>query len=88
MAPTRMWSPVPLRNIILEILMKHRGVMIDTDLFDNIVRYYSDLSFNEFNKELMRLEIDGLLYVSPITKTKRKVEIIKPGQNYMGVSED
>lgn len=83
-----MWTPIPLRNIILELLMKHRGVMIDTDLFNNITRHYSDISFNEFNKELMKLEIDGILYVSPITKTRRKVEIIKPGQRYMGVSED
>jgi len=76
-----------LRSIIIEELLRHKGVMTDTELFNNIYRVY-EISTSDFNKELMNLEIEGIIHVSPMTKNKRKVEVLRPEQRYLGVGED
>ncbi len=38
---------------------------------------YGDLGFNAFNKELMRLEIEGIIHVSALARGKRRVELLK-----------
>ncbi|MHA1506983.1 MAG: hypothetical protein ACTSR0_07415 [Candidatus Asgardarchaeia archaeon] len=81
------WKPLPLRSIIIEELLRHKGVMTDTELFNNIYRVY-EISTSDFNKELMNLEIEGIIHVSPMTKNKRKVEVLRPEQRYLGVGED
>lgn len=82
------WPPTPLHSVIVEILVKHNGVMLDKDLLQNITRIYGEVPESKLNNELMKLEIEGIIHVSYITKSRRKIEIIKPGQGYMGVGED
>lgn len=38
---------------------------------------HSDLGFNVLNKELMRLEIEGIVHVSALARGKRRVELFK-----------
>ncbi|MGQ4834592.1 MAG: hypothetical protein ACP6IS_11960 [Candidatus Asgardarchaeia archaeon] len=82
------WPSIPLTVLILDILEKHKGVLLDNELMNSLTRIYGDVSPNELNKALMKLEIDGIIHVSYITKTRRKIEILRPGQGYMGVGED
>ncbi len=70
------WRNIPLKNLILEIVFKNKGMMTDTDLYTRLIKEYKNLSHSDFTKCIMALEIDGLLNVTKITKTKNKVEII------------
>ena len=82
-----MWKAIPLRNIILSSVHRRQGVILDTDLYTLVQREDKNASLDRINKELMRLEIEGLIHVSQITKTKRRVEIIKDRQ-LVTIAED
>jgi len=82
-----MWNAIPLRNLILNAVSKRQGVILDTDLYTLVQREDKNASLDRLNKELMRLEIEGLIHVSQITKTKRRVEIIKDRQ-LVTIAED
>jgi len=53
--------------------------MTDIDLFD-LVKATHEVGFSELNKTLMRMEIEGVLYVSTSTKGKRRVELVEQKQ--------
>jgi hypothetical protein len=61
---------------ILEILGK-KGAISDADLFDLVNEEFEDVGFSDFNRCLMNLEIEGKVYVSSLTKGKRRVEMMK-----------
>jgi DNA-binding transcriptional ArsR family regulator len=82
------WNPLPLRNVILSILAKHQGMILDNELVALIEKEYGEVSQSVLNKALMDLEINGIIHVSRITKTKRRIEAIKPGAEFLPVSED
>ncbi len=82
------WESSLLKNNLLTIIAKHQGVILDDELYTILKKDYPDLSYKEFNRMLMELEIQGLIYVSQITKTKRRVELVKEGQEFLGVGED
>jgi hypothetical protein len=73
---SRLWSVQPLHTSLVEFLRKKRGASIDTELYKALKDNDSDLSFREFNKTLMKLEIDGVIRVSSLTKNKRHVELV------------
>ena len=73
---SRLWSVQPLYTSLVEFLRKKRGASIDTELYKALKDNDSDLSFREFNKTLMKLEIDGVIRVSSLTKNKRHVELV------------
>jgi len=65
--------------IIIEIL-KRKGSLTDVDLLETLkssFSLYRDLSFNELNKTLMKMEITGLISVSSLTKGRRLVQLAK-----------
>jgi len=72
------WMPYPLHLAILEGLEKKGGSLTDAELYDFLVESFGDVGFRNLNKELLRLEIQGRIYVSTLTKGKRRVELIKP----------
>lgn len=82
------WNPLPLRNVILSVLAKHQGMILDNELVALIEKEYGEVSQSTLNKALMDLEINGIIHVSRITKTKRRIEAIKPGAEFLPVSED
>jgi hypothetical protein len=61
---------------IVEVLEK-KGTMTDTELFDLLRETPEELGFGDFNKTLMKMEVAGLIYVSSLTKGKRRVESVK-----------
>ena len=58
---------------------------------------FDDISLKDVNRALMQLEIEGLIRVSEIegltrvsriAKNRRRVELMKPGQEFLAVGED
>jgi hypothetical protein len=60
---------------IVEVLEK-KGAMTDIDLLKEVNSNFGEVSFRELNRELMKLELAGILRVSRLTKGKRQVELI------------
>lgn len=79
---------IPIKNAILSILKKRQGVIIDKELFSILQKMFDEISLRDMNRALMQLEIEGLIYVSQIAKNKRKIELMKPGQEFLAVGED
>jgi len=72
----RTWYPHPLGLTIVEVLGK-KGAMTDAELFDVLRETHEDLGFGALNKTLMKMEVQGKVYVSSLTKGKRRVELVK-----------
>lgn len=71
-----MWRSIPLYNIVLEKIRKYNNIR-DDDLFKevkNSVNY--DISYNDFLKALMALEIRGYISVSLIKENIRMITYI------------
>lgn len=73
---TKTWKPYPLYTVIIELLQR-KGPTTDTELYSMVKESRGDLGFSELNKELMRLELEGLIHVSALTRGKRRVELLK-----------
>ena len=71
----KIWRSHPLYTTIVEIL-ERKGPLTDVELYGLIKKTYGEVGFGELNKTLMRLEIQGKVYVSTRTKGKRRVELI------------
>ncbi|MEE8632788.1 MAG: transcriptional repressor [Candidatus Bathyarchaeia archaeon] len=72
---TKTWRPHPLRTSLLEILQR-KGAMTDADLY-NMVKESQEIGFAALNKELLRLEVQGLIRVTALTRGKRRVELVE-----------
>ena len=70
------WVSHPIKTQILELL-ERKGPMTDVELFDLVKASNESIGFSEFNKTLMRMEIEGAIYVSARTKGKRRVELVE-----------
>ena len=70
------WKPHPLYTTIVEIL-ERKGSLTDVELYDLLKETYENIGFGDLNKTLMRMEIEGKVYVSAFTKGKRRVELIE-----------
>ena len=71
----KIWSPRPMSLAIVEFLGK-KGSVTDIDLQKELNSNFGETSFRELNRELMKLELAGILRVSRLTKGKRLVELI------------
>ncbi len=70
------WRPHPLDLTIIEMLEK-KGAMGDEELFNMLKETHEDLGFGALNKMLMKMEVEGKVHVSALTKGKRRVELVK-----------
>ena len=70
------WTSRPLSLTIVEVLEK-KGAMTDAELFEELKETHEDLGFGMLNQTLMRMEVEGKVYVSWLTKGKRRVELVK-----------
>jgi DNA-binding PadR family transcriptional regulator len=71
---SKVWSPRPLSLDIVEYLEK-KGPISDIDLQKEMKASFGDVSFREINKNLMKLELAGILRVTRLMKGKRQVEL-------------
>jgi hypothetical protein len=58
-------------------ILERKGPMTDVELYDLIKEAHGESGFGDLTKTLMRLEIQGKVYVSTFTKGKRRVELIE-----------
>ena len=70
------WNSHPLYTQIKEFL-ERKGPMTDVELFDLLKGTHECIGFSELNKTLMRMEIEGIIYVATRTKGKRSVELVQ-----------
>ena len=73
------WRCRPLRLEILRALNEKGGFARDIDLYDVIKREY-DVSFSQFLKELLSLELRGLIHVRYQKENVRLVELTQLGK--------
>lgn len=66
----------PLHTLLVETLDSNKGSMNDTQLFKQLKKSNRDLSESTFNKVLLRLELEGLIHVSTLTKKKRRIDLV------------
>jgi len=71
------WKPHPLYTAIVETL-ERKGPLTDAELLDLVKSDYEGIGFGDLNKVLLKLEVEGRIYVSTLTKGKRRVELKKP----------
>ncbi len=81
------WRTIPLRNVILAILDKRQGVVIDKELVRLLKTNRVVVAPDELDRALMELEIGGKIHVQQITKTKRKIELLGE-RRYLAIAED
>ena len=72
--PMKTWKTHPAYYLLLEILKK-KGAMADTDLFEALTKEFEDLGFKDFNEMLMRLEVGGKIRTSSMARGKRRIEL-------------
>jgi hypothetical protein len=70
------WRSVPLYYAIVDELERRGGSAKDIDLYKAIRSKY-DVTFAEFLRELMRLEMQGIVYVSVLKENLRNVELLR-----------
>lgn len=73
---SKTWKSYSLRTVVVELLQR-KGATTDTELYNMVKEIHGDLGFNVLNKELMRLEIEGVINVSALARGKRRVELLK-----------
>lgn len=81
------WRTIPLRNVVLAILKKRQGVLIDKELTRLLKNNRVNVTPDELNRTLLELEIGGQIHVQQITKTKRKIELLGE-RRYLAIAED
>jgi hypothetical protein len=70
------WSATPLRNKIIVARVKRGGEVLDDDLGRLVQRGEEAVSPEIMDRELMSLEVQGIVNISQITKTRKKVKLI------------
>lgn len=72
------WKVQPLHMAIVEVL-ERKSSLTDVDLLEVLksTSQFKDLSFNEMNKALMKMEIAGLISVSSFVKGRRLIQLSK-----------
>jgi hypothetical protein len=86
MAP---WNALPMTSLVISIIQKRHGVILDDELIRALKKELgAEPSEAELNGALLQLEINGLVHVSQITKTKRRIEVISEGSEFLAVDED
>lgn len=83
------WEAVPLNLLILQIIEKRDGLILETDLISLLEQ---EIGYRpgprEFNRVLMNLEIHGKVAVVNIKKNQRQIKKIREKQSYLAIGED
>jgi len=73
---SKTWKTRPVEGFILETLIR-KDAVTDVDLYGIVSEEFDDVGFADLNRFLMNLELEGKIYVSSLTKGKRRVELVK-----------
>ncbi|MGQ9514023.1 MAG: hypothetical protein ACUVTL_03085 [Thermoproteota archaeon] len=70
------WNPRPIRNAIVEIL-EEKEALTTEELEKRLKEEYKELTSRELDKELMRLELNGIVSITSLGRSRRRVELIR-----------
>ncbi|MFW9995647.1 MAG: hypothetical protein ACFFD4_26650 [Candidatus Odinarchaeota archaeon] len=88
MSSEETWYEVPLALMILKILDKRDGIVLEHDLINLIEKDIGSITKTRLNKELMKLEIHGKISVTRIKKKERKITLLPEDSKYLAIGED
>lgn|GEM_PF-2292948 len=77
-----MWErtrPLPLHVLIVEALSRHGNSMSDEELFEELKAIVKDLSTSDLRRALFKLEIEGVVRVTGVSKNRKHIELIAEG---------
>ncbi len=66
-----------LMYAVVELLERKANIVKDQDLFNAIKTVIPDVSFSEFNKALMNLEMDGIIEVDTMKRNTRVIRLVR-----------
>ncbi|MBO3802479.1 MAG: transcriptional repressor [Candidatus Brockarchaeota archaeon] len=70
------WYPRPLRNAIVEIL-EEKEALTTEELAKKLKEEYKELTESELDRELMRLELNGIVSITSLGRSRRRVELVR-----------
>jgi DNA-binding PadR family transcriptional regulator len=70
------WYPRPIRNSMVEIL-EERGAMSTDELEKKLKEEYEGLTSSELDKELMKLELNGIVTITSLGRGRKRIEYIR-----------
>ena len=83
------WKTMPVGLLILQILEKRDGIILDNELLQMLEQELGYRpSSTEFIRELINLEINGKIHVSNFKKNQRKITFLKKEQSFLAIGED
>jgi Fe2+ or Zn2+ uptake regulation protein len=68
------WKIHPVYLTIIEILQE-KGSTTDKDLLEMLKAFYKEIGQDDLNRNLMTMEIAGLIYVSSLSRGKRLIQL-------------
>jgi len=68
------WKIHPVYLTIMEILQE-KGSTTDTELLEMLKAFYKEIGLDDLNRNLMAMEISGLIHVSSLTRGKRLIQL-------------
>ncbi|MHA1450174.1 MAG: hypothetical protein ACTSP4_12210 [Candidatus Hodarchaeales archaeon] len=88
MSSDETWYEIPLSLLILKVLDKRDGIILENDLINLLDKEVGQISKNRLNNELMKLEINGKISVMRIKKNQRKINLLTEDSRYLAIGED
>jgi len=70
------WNTRPIRNTIVELL-EEKGAMSTDELEKKLKEEYDDLTTSLLDKELMKLELNGIVTMTSLGRGKKRIEFIR-----------
>ncbi len=70
------WRNLPLHTVVVEMLEMKGGSLLDRELYETVKLVY-DISYSEFLKTLMKLELQGIIRVSTAGEGRLTIELLK-----------
>ncbi|MCS7140248.1 MAG: hypothetical protein N3F04_02960 [Candidatus Nezhaarchaeota archaeon] len=71
----KLWRPIPIDDLIIDMLRQRKGVAKDKEIYRMVKMVYKDLSPKEFYKAVMRLELKELISVSSVSKSVKSLRL-------------
>ncbi|MHA2295200.1 MAG: hypothetical protein ACXADA_04245 [Candidatus Hodarchaeales archaeon] len=88
MSSAETWNEVPLSLLIMRILDKRDGIVLEHDLVNLLEKEIDSINKTRLNKELMKLEIHGKISVTRIKKKERKITLLSEDARFLPIGED
>lgn len=70
------WNAMPIRNAIVELL-EEKGALSTDELEKKLKEEYKNLTTSALDKELMKLELNGMVTITSLGRGRKRIEFIR-----------